>query len=118
VGAFGVTVVGARHIRLGFDEGHQRRLGHVFLALPRWRHPMQRTIVLVHGAWHGAWCWDAVVARLDAEGRRSIAADLPSVSSTGATLADDAACVRAALDAVHGEGLLVGHSYGGGVVTE
>ena len=79
---------------------------------------MHRTIVLVHGAWHGAWCWDPVVARLDAEGRRSIAVDLPSVSSTGATLADDAACVRAALDAVHGEALLVGHSYGGGVVTE
>jgi len=46
---------------------------------------MHRTIVLVHGAWHGAWCWDPVVARLDAEGRRSIAVDLPSVSSTGAT---------------------------------
>jgi pimeloyl-ACP methyl ester carboxylesterase len=79
---------------------------------------MSRTVVLVHGAWHGAWCWDAVAARLAAVGRRSIAVDLPSVSSTDATLSDDAACVRAALDTVDGETLLVGHSYGGVVVTE
>ena len=75
-------------------------------------------VVLVHGAWHGAWCWEPVVTRLDAAGRRSVAVDLPSVSSASATLADDVACVRAALDAVDGEALLVGHSYGGVVVTD
>src|SRR6185436_9311918 len=79
---------------------------------------MSRTVVLVHGAWHGAWCWERVVARLDAAGRRSVAVDLPSVSSASASLADDVACVRAALDAVDGEALLVGHSYGGVVVTD
>jgi pimeloyl-ACP methyl ester carboxylesterase len=79
---------------------------------------MGRMILLVHGAWHGAWCWDAVVARLDAAGRRSLAVDLPSVSSGAATLPDDVACVRAALDGVDDEVLLVGHSYGGVVVTE
>ena len=75
-------------------------------------------VVLVHGAWHGAWCWEPVVTRLDAAGRHSVAVDLPSVSSASATLADDVACVRAALDAVDGEALLVGHSYGGVVVTD
>ena len=79
---------------------------------------MSRTVVLVHGAWHGAWCWDAVVARLDAAGRRSVAVDLPSVSSANATLSDDVACVRAALDTVDDEALLVGHSFGGVVVTD
>ncbi len=35
------------------------------------------TIVLVHGAWHGAWCWDPVVERLRAEGISAVAIDLP-----------------------------------------
>ena len=79
---------------------------------------MSRTVVLVHGAWHGAWCWEQVVRRLDAAGQPSVAVDLPSVSSPTATLADDAACVRDALDALTTEAVLVGHSYGGSVITE
>ena len=79
---------------------------------------MSGTVVLVHGAWHGAWCWEHVVERLDATGHASVAVDLPSVSSPTATLADDAACVRDALDKVSGDALLVGHSYGGSVITE
>jgi len=58
------------------------------------------------------------VTRLEAAGRRAVTVDLPSVSSPRASLADDVACVRAALDAVDGEVLLVGHSYGGAVVTD
>ena len=72
----------------------------------------------MHGAWHGAWCWEPVTTRLEAAGRHSVAVDLPSVSSAAASLPDDVACVRAALDAVDGEALLVGHSYGGVVVTD
>ena len=79
---------------------------------------MSRTVVLVHGAWHGAWCWEPVIARLDAAGVRSVAVDLPSVSSSDANLQDDAACVRDALDAVADDAVLVGHSYGGAVITE
>jgi len=74
--------------------------------------------VLVHGAWHGAWCWDAVVERLDAHGLPVRAVDLPSVSHASATLADDADEVRAALDESAARTLLVGHSYGGAVVTD
>jgi pimeloyl-ACP methyl ester carboxylesterase len=59
-----------------------------------------------------------VVASLDAAGRASVAVDLPSASSASATLGDDIACVRAALDAIEGDALLVGHSYGGVVVTD
>src|SRR5580700_10990719 len=76
------------------------------------------TVVLVHGAWHGAWCWEQVIPRLGAAGQRSVVVDLPSVSSPGAGLRDDAACVRDALDSLTDDAVLVGHSYGGLVVTE
>ena len=39
------------------------------------------TFVLVHGAWHGAWCWYKVVPRLEQAGHRVIAPDLPSLGS-------------------------------------
>ena len=35
------------------------------------------TFLLVHGAWHGAWCWEKVVVALEAAGHRAIAIDLP-----------------------------------------
>lgn len=76
------------------------------------------TVVFVHGAWHGAWCWEQVIPKLGAAGQRSMVVDLPSVSSPRAGLSDDAACVRDALDALTDDVVLVGHSYGGSVVTE
>jgi pimeloyl-ACP methyl ester carboxylesterase len=36
------------------------------------------TFVLVHGAWHGAWCWDRVLPELRARGHRAVAVELPS----------------------------------------
>ncbi len=38
---------------------------------------MAETFVLVHGAWHGAWCWAAVINQLDLLGDRAFAVDLP-----------------------------------------
>jgi pimeloyl-ACP methyl ester carboxylesterase len=38
---------------------------------------MAETFVLVHGAWHGAWCWGAVQNQLEARGDRAFAVDLP-----------------------------------------
>jgi pimeloyl-ACP methyl ester carboxylesterase len=75
------------------------------------------TVVLVHGAWHGAWCWDEVVTRLRADGRTVVAVDLPSVA-TGGDLYDDARTVRDAIAAIDGDTIVVGHSYGGIVITE
>jgi pimeloyl-ACP methyl ester carboxylesterase len=70
-------------------------------------------VLLVHGAWHGGWCWDAVREHLpDA---RTV--DLPSVWADGDFTADVAA-VRAALDEMRAPVTLVGHSYGGAVITE
>jgi pimeloyl-ACP methyl ester carboxylesterase len=75
------------------------------------------TVVLVHGAWHGAWCWDDVVSRLSGDGLDVVAVDLPSVAS-GGDLYDDARAVRQVLDDIPGDKVLVGHSYGGLVITE
>ena len=79
---------------------------------------MIERIVLVHGAWHGAWCWETVIERLDARGISVRAVDLPSVLHASATLADDGDEVRAVLDESAARTLLVGHSYGGAVVTD
>ncbi|MGY1620784.1 alpha/beta fold hydrolase [Geodermatophilus sp. SYSU D00965] len=68
--------------------------------------------VLVHGLWHGSWCWDAVRAALDERGIDSVAVDLPL---TG--LAEDTRVTREALDRFGRPAVLVGHSYGGAVVT-
>ena len=38
---------------------------------------MAETFVLVHGAWHGAWCWAAVINQLERLGDRAYAVDLP-----------------------------------------
>ena len=71
------------------------------------------TVVLVHGAWHGAWCWDKVVAGLDAAGVPVAAVDLPLTSFD-----DDMSATRAAIDEVGGPVVLCGHSYGGAVITQ
>jgi pimeloyl-ACP methyl ester carboxylesterase len=75
------------------------------------------TVVLVHGAWHGAWCWDEVALRLRADGRAVVAVDLPSVAGSG-DMYDDARVVRDAIAAIDGDTVVVGHSYGGVVITE
>ncbi|PRB05832.1 alpha/beta hydrolase [Microbacterium sp. MYb64] len=74
-------------------------------------------ILLVHGAWVGAWEFAAVVALLRERGWEVDALDLPSTGST-AGLDADAAAVTAALDARPGPVILVGHSYGGLPITQ
>ena len=79
------------------------------------------TIVLVHGAWHGAWCWERVVSDLEADGLEVVAVDLPGHGDDPGPLGDlhdDAARVTAVLDEVGRDAVLVGHSYGGAVITE
>ena len=68
----------------------------------------QATVVLVHGAWHGAWCWDEVVSRLSGDGLAVVAVDLPSVTS-GGDMYDDARAVREVLDATPGDKLSLIH---------
>jgi hypothetical protein len=79
---------------------------------------MHRTVLLVHGAWHGAWCWERVTPLLDAAGVPVVVVDLPSVSHANTTVHDDSDYVRAALDSIDAETVLVGHSYAGAVISE
>ncbi len=81
----------------------------------------QATVVLVHGAFHGAWCWKHVEAGLVAEGVRVVSFDLPGHGDSSAplgALAEDADAVRSVLELCTGDIVLCGHSYGGAVMTE
>ena len=73
------------------------------------------TFVLVHGAWHGAWCWERLVPLLEARGHTAIAVDLPS-DDPGAGLAEYAAAVEAAVPG--DDSVLVGHSVAGLVLPQ
>ena len=78
-------------------------------------------VLLVHGAWHGAWCWEPVLEALRSLGLRSEAIDLPGHGDSVEPLGDlhgDADAVRSRLDAIGEPTLLVGHSYGGMVITD
>ncbi len=70
------------------------------------------TVVLVHGAFHDGWCWELVRSGLDERGVPNQALDLPF---TG--LAGDAEAVGKLLDAIDGPVVLIGHSYGGMVIS-
>src|SRR5215467_74133 len=69
-------------------------------------------IVLVHGAWADGSGWNKVIPILTAAGHKVIAVQLPLHS-----LADDVATVKRAIDVVGRPVTLVGHSYGGAVIT-
>jgi pimeloyl-ACP methyl ester carboxylesterase len=77
--------------------------------------------VLVHGAWHGSWAWGLVIGPLRALGHDVIAVDLPSSGPTISELGDftaDCATVQGALDRLDGDAIVVGHSYGGQVISQ
>lgn len=72
------------------------------------------TVVLVHGFWGGAAHWGRVIVELSRRGISELrAVELPLTS-----LADDAERTRKMVAQVQGPVLLVGHSYGGAVITE
>lgn len=76
------------------------------------RHAPKPTVVLVHGAFADSSGWSGVVARLRHDGYPVIAAANPLRG-----LDSDAAYVSSLLDSVPGPVVLVGHSYGGEVIT-
>ena len=69
-------------------------------------------IVLVHGAWADGSSWGKVIPILEKAGHRVIAVQMPLHSA-----ADDIATVKRAIDHIGGPVTLVGHSYGGFVIT-
>lgn len=83
-----------------------------------------RTFVLVHGAWHGGWCWRRVADILRARGHRVFAPSLTGVGDRAHLFSKDISLqthVEDILSVVDTEELsdfvLVGHSYGGLVIS-
>jgi pimeloyl-ACP methyl ester carboxylesterase len=76
------------------------------------RGPGKPTIVLVHGAWADAASWSRVVRQLQDDGYSAVAVPNPLRS-----LAGDSAYVAEYLRSIKGPVVLVGHSYGGAVIT-
>src|SRR6202020_391085 len=70
-------------------------------------------IVLVHGAWVDASGWKPVYELLRKDGY-----DVSMVQEPLTTLADDVAATKRVIDMQPGQVVLVGHSYGGSIITE
>lgn len=76
-------------------------------------HTHTKTILLVHGAWSDGSSYQKVIPQLQREGFHVVAVQIPLTS-----LDDDVATTQRALAREQGPVLLVGHSYGGVVITE
>lgn len=72
----------------------------------------ETAVVLIHGAWADGSSWSAVIEQLQAEGHKVTAPQFPMTS-----LADDVARLRQVLALQDGPTVLVGHSYGGQIMT-
>jgi pimeloyl-ACP methyl ester carboxylesterase len=83
-----------------------------------------KTVMMIHGHWHGGWCFAKVERLLAQRGIATIAPDLPGHGMSSASgvppcdLHQAAASVRALLDDHSAPVILVGHSAGGAVITE
>jgi pimeloyl-ACP methyl ester carboxylesterase len=80
-------------------------------------------IVLVHGAWMGAWAWDEVTPLLEAAGHPTVVVELPAhgddpTAPADATLEGYRDAVLTALDGLDQPAAVVGHSMGGMVISE
>ncbi len=75
--------------------------------------PAVKNIVLVHGAWADGSSWSKLIPLLQAEGLHAVAVQNPLSS-----IADDVASTNRIINAQDGPVLLIGHSYGGAVITE
>ncbi len=72
-----------------------------------------KTVLLIHGAWADGSSWSKVIPLLEAKGLHVVSVQIPLTS-----FADDVAATQRAIALEEGPVLLVGHSYGGAVMTE
>jgi pimeloyl-ACP methyl ester carboxylesterase len=80
------------------------------------------TFFLIHGSWHGGWCWERVVPLLEAQGHRVLAPDLPGMGMDRTPFAEDVmeqwiAWGASLIEAQPEPVILVGHSAGGQLVS-
>jgi pimeloyl-ACP methyl ester carboxylesterase len=81
------------------------------------------TYVLIHGSWHGAWCWYKIIPLLEQAGHKAIAVDLPGhgrdwTAARDVSLHSYVESVCKILDAQPEPVILVGHSRGGIVISQ
>jgi pimeloyl-ACP methyl ester carboxylesterase len=86
---------------------------------------LRPALLLVHGAWHGPWCWEDLLPILSRHGWRAHTVDLPSGLAPGSPapspapgLYDDAAAIAGKLAEIEEPAVVVAHSYGGAPATE
>lgn len=84
---------------------------------------MGHTYFLVHGAWTGGWCWEKLRPLLEAGGHTVIAPDMPGHGEDAApigeqTLGTYARRVEAMIAPLSGPVILVGHSFGGMIISQ
>jgi len=84
-----------------------------------------KTFVLVHGAWHGGWCWRRVADRLEAQGHRAFTPTLTGLGERAHLLSPAVKLETHVADVVNliryealNDVVLVGHSYAGFVVSQ
>jgi pimeloyl-ACP methyl ester carboxylesterase len=82
-----------------------------------------RTFVLIHGGWHGAWCWYRLAPLLQAQGHRVVAPDLPSMGddqtpAATVTLGSWTKFVAELVTAQPRNVVLVGHSRAGAIISQ
>ncbi len=92
--------------------------------LPAQAQGARKTFVLVHGAWHGAWCWRRVADMLEAKGHKVFAPTLTGLGDRSHLLDPKVNLTTHITDVVNlikwedlKDIVLVGHSYGGYIVT-
>jgi pimeloyl-ACP methyl ester carboxylesterase len=73
---------------------------------------MTPRLLLVHGAFHGAWCWNRLTPELERLGISWETVDLPFTSTEG-----DVAAVRSVIDGSDENVTVLGHSFGGAVIS-
>src|ERR1700681_2064231 len=83
-----------------------------------------KTFVLVHGAWHGGWCWRRVVDRLEQRGHRVFAPTLTGLGERSHRIDAKNGLTTHITDIVNvikwenlSDIVLVGHSYGGFIIS-
>ncbi|MGH2588174.1 MAG: alpha/beta fold hydrolase [Dehalococcoidia bacterium] len=79
--------------------------------------------VLVHGGWHGGWCWERVVPLLEQVGHTVVAPDLPGHGRDRTPVSDRpyeryVPSIRGVVEAQPEPVILVGHSSGGMIITD
>lgn len=82
-----------------------------------------KTYILIHGAWHGAWCWYKVVPEMTKKGFKAIAIDLPghgkdTTNPEIVTFRMYVEKVKEVANSINGQVILVGHSMSGTVISQ